>query len=616
MKVKYNRICPYGKKYLDSLIRNCIYEVFLFSIAAITAVVLWNVILRTDSVLYLMESLCFSVYLVMTEVPNYKLLEKENSLYRELLIYFSRVKHRYTAGHHIANAVLEAGLDMSYEVQRLSDELYRVLMECDRKENIREYSLNHHSNRYLKLFLIQAYEASEKGDVVEEDGTSLFSENVEHLRLELMEELYRRKKRAHEFAGYTFVAVTPVFMMPVLKQWGLDFAPELAFFYAGMGVLLESLTFLVTVLIYKMIGRAKEIAFFTEQEPEIKTVWDRVYKNRISRIIIRKAEQSDGRIAGKVRRLLLLSGERISFGKFCVQILLITVGCLLLLCSFQSMIHVRERQSVLGKVERMDEIAPVAGDEKKQILEQYILEITEQLKKKDDVTEEEIRLLLRLKMRIGSDAMENEAVAEIQNKIIRYQSARWTLTECLLCILLSITAGTIPIWRVYYQIRMIANGAVHEVRLFQSVLIMERKIQGITIVGMLEDMEIFSKGYREILRRCINSYGAGSEEALLKLKEEGKKLHEGFEELADAFLSVDEIGIALAFQEVENNRRLLEKMTRLEAEINLEKKKDLTDLLAKIPVLLAVGIYFIIPFFVYALQGVYEVFELMEGMRT
>ena len=102
---------------------------------------------------------------------------------------------------------------------------------------------------------------------------------------------------------------------------------------------------------------------------------------------------------------------------------------------------------------------------------------------------------------------------------------------------------------------------------------------------------------------------------MLRLKEEGRQIHASFEELADAFLSVDEVGIELAFEEIESSRRLLEKLAQLEADINMEKKKDSTDLLARIPAVLTVGGYFIAPFFLYSLQGVFEVFELLENLQ-
>lgn len=159
----------------------------IISILAAVVVVLWNGFFEEKPGIYLVECLLLTVYLVIMEVPNYKLREIENKVEQELLNYFSRVKHQYLSCRHISNAVLNASEGMSYEIQRLAGELYHVLMESERKEKVREYILYHRTNKFLKLFLVQAYEASEKGDVMLSEGSSLFSENVEHLRLELME---------------------------------------------------------------------------------------------------------------------------------------------------------------------------------------------------------------------------------------------------------------------------------------------------------------------------------------------------------------------------------------------------------------------------------------------
>ena len=211
--------------------------------------------------------------------------------------------------------------------------------------------------------------------------------------------------------------------------------------------------------------------------------------------------------------------------------------------------------------------------------------------------------------------METAAVQEIRNKVLQYSKARMTFWEVFFCIVGSAAVGALPLFKLRFQVQASRAEAVHEVRQLQSIIIMERRLHGMTVVGLLEDMEVFSKNFKHVLRKCINSYGAGPKEALLHLKEEGGSIQEGFIELADAFLSVDEVGIAMAFSEVESNRRLLEKMTQLEAEISMEKKKDSADLLAKVPMILAVGIYFILPFFVHSLLGVAEVFKMLEEMQ-
>ena len=605
---KFLRVCPYGKQTLAKMVEDCKRTMFFGATLTCMALIIWNNMFESYSNLYLLESLVLALYIVGMEIPNHLLQKKESTVYRELLLYFSRVKHRYTACRHMANAVLDAADSMTPEIQCLAEELYQVLMESDRKEKVREYILQKQANRYMKLFLIQAYEVSEKGGL-------FFEENIECLRTELMEEIYRRKQRAYEFAGYVFVAVTPFFTMPVLRQWGINFAPELEFFYAGTGVMLETVTFVVTLVIYRMILTAKEIVFFAENQEE--KLWNgcRFYENELIKIIMRKLENMDGIIGRRIRTLILQSGERTSYGKLCLQMILLSIGTFLLFTGFYLNSHYVEKKAILERVDSIETIAPVAGEEKQAALKCYILEITNQCRLTPEITEEEIRELLRKKIHLGNRNMEQMVVEEIKKKLLQYKKTKISAGELLLCSLFGSFAGFFPVLKLFYRAKTIRAGAINEIRQFQALILMERKLQGITITGLLEDMEVFSQCFRMALKRCINAYNTGPMQALLRLKEEGGKLHESFEEIADAFLSVDEVGIELAFAEVESNRRLVEKMTQLEVKIDMEKKKDSTDLLAKVPMLLSVGAYFVLPFFSYSLQGVFEVFELLEEMK-
>ena len=615
MRAEFLRLCPYGERQLEQLVMKCRQEVEMLSILTVGGVVIWNSFFKNCTGIYMIGSIVFALYLVIMEVPKQKLLEKENQIYRELLIYLARGKHRYVSCRHIANSVLDAAEDMSYEVQRLAGELNLVLMGSNRKEEVREYILYHRTNRYLKLFLVQAYETSEKGDVLLAEGGSLFSENVEHLRLELMEELYRRKRQAHEFAGYIFVAVAPVFMMPVLKRWGLEFAPELEVFYSGYGQLLELITIWMSMVIYGLINKAKDIALFHENAGEALWNFRRIYDIPLVIKMAKWMDRAEGKMSGEIRKLLLLSGERITYGKFCVKMLITAGMSFLLLILFAAGVHSGERNIILERVPSIDTIAPVAGGEKKAMLSAHILAVTKQCISEGKKTEEEIKTLLREKIRLSNETMELAAVREIQSKVEQYAKGRISAWEVVFCLVCSLFVSVVPLARLWFQVQRAKAGAEYEVRQFQSIILMERRLQGTTIVGLLEDMEVFSQSFRNVLQKCINTYGSGPKEALMRMKKEGACLHESFGELADAFLSVDEVGVALAFAEVESNRRLLERMSRLEAEIAMERKKDNTDTLAKIPMVLAVGAYFILPFFVYSLQGVYEVFEMLEEMK-
>ena len=614
LKRKFLRICPYGEVELGILLRQTIWRVSVISIVVVVILFLWNSFWYLGINLYFLESIFLGLYLVAMEVPNHIVQAREDKVYEELLIYFAKVKHLYMSCRHIPNAIYDATEDMSYEIQQYAKKMYQILMGSNRKERVREYVLSFTGNRYLKLFLVQAYEASEKGDLLLEKEESLFSDNIEYLRLELMEELYRRKKRAYEFAGYIFVTVAPFFMMPVLKQWGLDFAPELEIFYAGTGKLIELITFFVSIVIYGFINRAKEIALFLEPSEEVEKQ-NRFYEITIIRRFIEYLESSRGKFSTKIRELLLQSGVRSSYGQFIFRMIGISMVAFVLLFSFMIGIQEKEKKSILETVSTIDTILPTAKEERKQVVTECIIAITKQYKNKTSITQEEIKETFREKMHLSNRSVEQEIVTTIMEKVKQYQNVKIEVWEVLLCLFGSMIAGMLPLFRVWYQVQTALAGAIYEIRQFQSILIMERKLHGITMIGILEDMEAFSQVFKNVLRKCINLYPAGPEKALKKMKEEGEKLHSSFAELADGFLAVDEVGIAKAFAEVEHNRILLEKMSQLEAEINLEKKKDSTELLSKIPVFLAVGVYFIIPFFLFSMYGVFEVFELLEELR-
>lgn len=391
-------------------------------IAAFCGIVLWNILVETYISCY---SLCCGIFIgivLIREIPRLQLVSLERKLYLTMLSFFSQVKQKYTFGKNITNAVYDAAREQCYEIRLHAMELYGLLTNDNRKNRVRNYVCSSGRNKYWKMLLVQLYETSEHGDRLTPMQTSMFAENVEQLRMELMYEIQRERQKRHSFSGYVFVTLTPVFTMSVLKGWGLGFSTELQRFYSQTGHLIVLLCFIVTILVYEAICRVKK------------------------------------------------SGG-------------------------------------------------------------------------------------------------------------------------------------------------IYSEAGNEIKQFQTILWMERRFPEMTIVGMLEDLESFSVVFQPMIRECINSYSAGPRRALLQLKKNGVKRHPAFAELVEEFLAVDEVGIEAAFAGVENNRKMLEQTEQFEADIKLEFRKDGIELLAKVPAILVVGLYFIIPFMLSALSGVSDVFTLIEGLR-
>ncbi|MBE5950019.1 MAG: hypothetical protein E7260_00345 [Lachnospiraceae bacterium] len=524
LQQRYEAIGPYGKKRMDAMVQRTYRNVLVGWILGGVLIAGWNVWLRMPFGLYVIGSMVLMGYVVYEEVAGTQVQNIEERLCKGLIEYLANVKHAYMVDGNVANALAESVEGCGEEIKVHAALFYRILSSCGRKEKVRDYVVVQGYPHFLKLLLVQAYEVSEKGDVVFDNGKSMFAENLEHLRLLIMEELYHRKKKKYEFAGYTFVALIPFFAMPLIRFWGLEFSSDMTQFYNASGKWIEVLTFGVTFIIYHFINHAKDIYFFRERHK-------REYRRDcLLGKLERYFEERQGAGSQRVRKLLLETGQRESFGEFVVRTL-----CLGSLAS------------------------------------------------------------------IGSG--------------ILFASENIEWFYCLFfSVILGIVIAMYPFLGLLYRNHILRQHAEEEIRQFQSVLLMERRIEDMTIQELLEDMEIFSRIFRPELRKCMNSYSIGPKEALLRLRKEAGDIHYGFRDIADGFLAVDDVGIQNAFAEVENNREMLEKMSQLEAEIQLRNKRDGIDILARIPMCLTLGAYFILPFFGKSLSGVAEVFEILEEL--
>jgi len=80
LKMKFLRVCPYGKVYLEKLVGECKREILLLSLLVIPLLYAWNSLFGVCSVTYLMESIVLALYLIFIEIPNYRLYKKENMM--------------------------------------------------------------------------------------------------------------------------------------------------------------------------------------------------------------------------------------------------------------------------------------------------------------------------------------------------------------------------------------------------------------------------------------------------------------------------------------------------------------------------------------------------------
>ena len=500
-------ICPYDGEELKARTVRTIFLSFTVAVAAAGLILKIN-----GSDLFTFLDMAMVFYILMREIPEILLDRKRNEFYSVLPSYLSTVRKKYMSLKNIPEAVKEAGKGMKNEIRLNAEEICDILLLGNRREKVREYVGNGMRNRFLKLFLIQAFEASEFGDGKGEKEGSVFAENMEILRNGITNERYSNRKTAFMFSGYMTVSVLPVLAFGVVKRAGLSFSKNMLEFYEGRGKLVLIGALLAAFFIYRMVsdsngnGRKKKLV----QQKDF---------------CIGRLENNNG-IACSLIRKLILKGDR--------------------------------EETVSGTVVEM--LVSFAAP----IVMGFMAGVTD---------------LPGAKTALG---------------------------------IMGIVSGIMPVVELLYRQESNGKLMIEEIKRMQMVIMMERRRESITMITLLSDLELFAVAFKQEIRECLNTWSEGPEQALKKLKKNGGKKNPYFDNIADGFLSVDEVGIEEAFSDTVSDRESMERIEELESSIRTEKRRDLTDLLAWIPCAVMLGGYFIIPFLRITLKEMEELFKMLE----
>lgn len=608
----YSMISPYEPAYLRRLATVTSVMTVLVSIVGGFAVAAMGIVIEGHMTIYCICCIIFLVYVIGKEVLQSRVSKTEMQMMNDLTRYISAVKHQYDYHKNIPRAVLEASEGLSYELRLHALHMHDILSAANRAEKVKEYALSQRTNKYLKMFIVQAYAASERGDVKNKMGESIFSKNMEALRLEIMQDIRTKQKRAYKLQGYTFVCVTPLFFMEVLKMWGTDFSPEMRSFYAGAGKFIVALAFLTTLFIYTIINKAKEVN--SEWARQSNDYLEAIAKKGNVKRALERVENSDRKLFKNIKKMLVDTGDNTSISVFFLQMVFIFMLAFVFALGFDGVVHSQERDRLLNDKTGIDIVVTSVSATQRDFISNKILEIVRESRGKD-LTIQRYEEIFSSRVPAANISVVKAAAEEIYKRVSHYKKEYMHWYEYLICLLFGVLCSFVPVISLSYRHKLILAGKDNEVRQFQAIILMERLFPNVKIISLLEEMETFAVMFRPSIRECINSYSSGPRQALLQLKE-NEKDHIWFTELIDGLLSADSVGIEAAFEEVEHNREMFERIKELETDVTLEKKHDSTDLLASIPMVLVVAGYFIIPFFLRSLGDIGEMFSVMTQMQN
>ena len=101
----------------------------------------------------------------------------------------------------------------------------------------------------------------------------------------------------------------------------------------------------------------------------------------------------------------------------------------------------------------------------------HILNVTKLCINRKNPEEQEVRILLRERIHLGNESVEQEAIKERLKKWEQYQKTKDITGEVLVCVFCGILLGFWPVLKLIYRTKTIYAGAEYEVRQMQSVII-------------------------------------------------------------------------------------------------------------------------------------------------
>lgn len=607
----YLGICPYDAPYLVKVAAESLALTLIISVIAVLLIISFNLALENCVSLYSIACCLLAIYVSGVECTNYRLKKTENRIMEDMIRYISAVKHAYVSCRDIPVAVSQAAEGLGHEVNRQALTLHDILSGTERKEKVREYALAPTTNKYMKLFVEQAYEVSESGDIIGADSESLFTKNLEFLRVEMKRDMYQKEKRLFRLEGYVFVCLFPIFFMTPMKNWGVGLAGDMKSFYDGAGQFVVLLSFFVTVTIYDAINRAKEVVF--QRGGGKGSGFDRLPSHHAIRRLMERIELGQGKKVEKIKKMLRETGGRQSFGSFVMTMLLYVVFVTTAVTIFFSVMHWQNKELLLTEVNNIDSIVSIATETAKTNIKTHVLSMTKEYLYVDDITLEELQADFSRRMYMPNKEIAKNVALEVMTRITSYKQEHLKWYEFYMALVLGLAAGLIPYIGLKYRYGLLLQGKDDEIRQFQAIILMERLFPNVTCVQILEEMENFARIFKPSLQRCINSYSSGPIFALQELKD-AERDSEEFVELVDGFIAVEKVGVAVAFAEVSGNREMTQVIKELDEEKNLSRQRDKTSMLSLIPAVLVVVVYFILPFSLNVLSRLFAMFEMLKGL--
>ncbi len=557
-----------------------------------------------------LHNFILSVYLICVmnnEIINYFISTEEIKLLDELERFVTNVGDHYFNRYHIDDAILDAvDQQMSEGMKKHAKLLYDTVCSNNVMDDVVRYNQRIH-NKYFKMFLSLCVSVMEHGDK-EVKGQRLLTHNLLCLKKEINLEYLKQRKLRFVFSGSIFVTVIVCVPLTWIQSFGISVAPDLEKLYQSqIGILYISFIFFVSAFVYIIINHAKEI-----KKPQLQSY---TYLKKLEAVPLVKAALNNFcdkfySITFTVQETLKRLGESITPRQLILKCFLTSLAAFAVCFGVFVYIHENNKYLIATKAPVSEISAIAATTQMAGSITELILDYTKHYKDKEGgISAQELLTYLQKEDRIYSVRAKEKIAQIITERIASYQQEYFKWQDLIICILVSISALVVPYLILLYRRRLLQSSMADEVSQFNAIIYMLMHSDYITVMDILEQMELFAVVFRPSLRECINEYNSGDIEALLKLK--ARETYGPFQRIVDSLIRCDDISISEAFNKLSTDRENYYERRKQEDEITIQKRADNIAPLAWLPGALVI-VYLVLPLLYASMQELLELKTMIQ----
>ncbi|WP_261378546.1 hypothetical protein [Paenibacillus agilis] len=523
----------------------------------------------------------------------------EDRLLRHSVHFFEDTRQDYQELGIVEDAIYEATQTAHPDAAKHGERVYEILVSEDYKKALNSFH-EVSPNRWYRLFAGIALWIKEYGDRDVKNG-SLFMHSIGQLVSEMNYEIRRRDKLNYLLQGLATIALAPILVTGLLRDWAKTHFPIMIDFYnSKAGLTIQVSFYLIVLIAYLLIRKIQENDQSRYSGKAKRIEWEKfLYEKTPMNWVVDRIKPRPFQ-SGHKKLILLLkqANSSLTLEWLYIQRITVTVLSFLLTITLFIMMHVNTANHILhNPLQGMGMYGKLSEQELQKAMETtaFDREVIQKLEQIKHVNHETVIQVVSDDMNI---AMNDEAIftaaERIFTKYSTLQNEYFKWWELVIGLLISLIAYHCPVWLLEMQKRIRHMEMQDEVDQFNSVITILREFERMDAETLLEWLEPFAVIFQDTIKYCLNDYSSGAIQALENMKRDSP--FPEFERLVDKLKnSVEKVPLKVAFDDLERAQEHYREVRKEHHMRVIEKKSFYGKIIGFTPMTYLVVMYLVIP---------------------